>query len=254
MTGFVDLHCHWICEIDDGARNIDEGLDMLRALKRLGFSHVAATPHTRPGMFDNNASTLREAYLRMQACVPEGDEYPETSLASEHFFDDSVIRAIHAGEALPYRPGFDPHESSRHGGAILIEFLDLPPPAILDQQLFLLKRAGYLPVIAHPERYRSVWSHPDRLLSVVEQGTVALLDTAALVGKYGRRARASAELLLEQEAYDAACSDAHRPADVELLQRGMEWIEKRYGREELSVLFQEGPTALLSGQHPNTVS
>lgn len=252
MKGFVDLHCHWICEIDDGARNLDEGLEMLRALRALGFDHVAATPHTRPGMFNNSSQDLRSAFIRMRDSIPSGDDYPATSLASEHFFDDTVVAAIHAGDALPYRRYFDPSETTRRGGAILVEFLDLPPAAVLEQQLFLLKRAGFLPVIAHPERYRAVWSAPERLLSIVEQGSVALLDTAALAGKYGRRARASAELLLENEAYEAACSDAHRPADVQLLEKGMLWIQKRYGDEELELLFRDGPNALLDGKHPNT--
>jgi protein-tyrosine phosphatase len=62
VTGFVDLHCHWVWQIDDGARSVEEGIQMLMKLGRLGFSHVVATPHMRPGMFENTAQDLRRAY------------------------------------------------------------------------------------------------------------------------------------------------------------------------------------------------
>jgi protein-tyrosine phosphatase len=54
MRGFVDLHSHWIASIDDGARSPEEGLELLRGLYEAGFSTVVATPHMRPGMFEND--------------------------------------------------------------------------------------------------------------------------------------------------------------------------------------------------------
>src|SRR5690606_13815021 len=101
----------WISEIDDGARNADEGLEMLRRLKSLGFDHVAATPHTRPGMFDNTNPALRAAFWRMKAQIPTSGEFPEVSLASEHFFDEAVVTAIHSGAGLPYRRACEPASS-----------------------------------------------------------------------------------------------------------------------------------------------
>ncbi len=229
---------------------MDEGLEMLRRLKSLGFDHVSATPHTRPGMFDNTNSMLRAAFWRMKAQIPTDGDFPEVSLASEHFFDETVVTAIHSGDGLPYRRICEEQQQPRLGGAILIEFLDFPPITILRQQLFELKRAGFLPVIAHPERYRTAWNRPELVEELVEQGSVALLDTCALVGKYGRHAQRCAEELIEREVYDAACSDSHRPDDVILFSRGIEWIQQRYGEEEVTQLFKDGPNALLDGRSP----
>src|SRR5579862_9514452 len=58
MAGFIDLHCHWVAAIDDGARTFEQGLDMLRRLQSAGFAKVVATPHMRPGMFDNDKAML----------------------------------------------------------------------------------------------------------------------------------------------------------------------------------------------------
>jgi protein-tyrosine phosphatase len=175
---------------------------------------------------------------------------PATSLASEHYFDRSVLERISRGEGLPYRATTNGSDEQRLGGAILIEFSDLPSSEIVKQAFFKLQLHGFVIVLAHPERYRSVWENPRVLEPLIERGVVPLLDTAALVGKYGKNARRSALELLDSGAYGAACSDAHRPADVELVATGIEWILREYGDTEVRALFFDGPQALLSGGSP----
>ena len=240
MAGFIDLHCHWIAGIDDGARSEPEGVQILRQLAGLGFEQVVATPHMRPGMFDNDRSSLVEAFERMQPVVTKEPDLPSVALSSEHYFDSTVFQRLMDGEALPY-PG---------GQAVLLEFYEIDFPPSIEHRLFDLRRRGLLPVIAHPERYRCLWSKPETLERLVDQGAAALLDAAALVGKYGRKPRRCAEELLERGLYHAACSDAHRPADVKEVARGIERIDKRYGPSEVELLFREGPAALLAGRQP----
>lgn len=229
-------------------------MELLRGLARLGFAHVVATPHMRPGMFDNTQVDLRDAYRRTTSHLDSIQEGPSTSLGSEHFFDAQVVDSIHRGQALPYRlgEGAEAH-GERHGGAILIEFLDLSPWSIIEHQLYRLQTAGYLPVIAHPERYRQVWGDPGLVDRFQERGCVALLDIAAVVGKYGARAQETARLLLDQGSYHAACSDAHRPNDVEGVERAMTQISRKYGHDELELLLHAGPSALLHGARPPTL-
>lgn len=240
MSEYVDLHCHWIAGIDDGARTADEGLQMLRALKDIGFGEVIATPHMRPGMFDNQRVDLTSAFERMQAHLEPVRDLPSVGLSSEHYFDSTVFDRILADQALPY-PG---------QRAILLEFYPLAFPAQIDGRLVDIRRHKLLPVIAHPERYEPVWEEPELLERLVDLGVAALLDTAALEGKYGRRPKRCARDLLERGLYHAACSDAHRPADVALVKAGMAWIKKEYGQEEVDFLFREGPRAILAGQLP----
>jgi protein-tyrosine phosphatase len=205
MAGFVDLHCHWIPGVDDGARDLDAGLGILRGLAALGFVRVIATPHMRPGLFDNSAAQLHAAFDAVQARLGGHGELPERALSSEHYFDDVVFHRILSGEGLPY-PG---------EAAVLLEFYESSFPLRLDQLLAQLRQRKLTPVIAHPERYRALWDRPETLERLLDQGSVALLDVAALTGKYGRRPQRCAEQFLERGLYHAACSDAHRPADVE---------------------------------------
>ncbi|MEZ4227893.1 MAG: CpsB/CapC family capsule biosynthesis tyrosine phosphatase [Polyangiaceae bacterium] len=235
--GYIDLHCHWVSGIDDGARTIEDSQRILRGLGELGFGLIIATPHMRPGLFDNDARAIRAAYATTLEKL-EGTDLPEVALASEHYFDDVVVSRLKAGDGLPY-PG---------GHAALLEFYDQRFPLSIAQQLFELQRQGLRPVIAHPERYQRIWEAPEVLEQLVDAGSVALLDAAALVGKYGRQPRKCAERLLEEGLYHAACSDAHRPADVDAVAEGMELIRKRQGRDEVDFLFGEGPRQILEGR------
>ena len=111
-----------------------------------------------------------------------GDGLPEVALSSEHYFDDVVFGRIMKGEALPY-PG-------EH--AMLLEFYESDFPHSIDRRFADLRlKKKLVPVIAHPERYQRIWKDPDVLERLLDAGAAALLDTAALVGKYGRRPAAS---------------------------------------------------------------
>jgi protein-tyrosine phosphatase len=236
VRGFVDLHCHWIAGIDDGAPTPEEGVAMLRALKAAGFDFVMATPHMRPGMFDNLKGDLTRAFAAMADVLAEPG-LPEVGLSSEHYFDDVVFQRMLSGEALPY-PG---------AKALLVEFPTEAFPTRIAERLFDLRVRELRPVLAHPERYKPVWKDMSVLDPLLDGGTVLLLDVASLVGKYGRATERAALQLLKEGYYHAACSDAHRAVDVVHVARGIELLTELEGAEETDYLLREGPLSILKG-------
>jgi protein-tyrosine phosphatase len=189
-------------------------------------------------MFDNEKSDLIQAFERMGPAVRAREGLPEVALSSEHYFDDVVYERLKSGAALPY-PG---------GRAVLLEFWENEFPHVVMHRLFELRQRGMLTVIAHPERYRFLWRSPEVLERLIDAGAAALLDTAALVGKYGREPKRCAEVLLERGLYHAACSDAHRANDVATVEKGMRVIAEAYGDDEIDYLFGRGPKAILAGE------
>ncbi len=238
VPGFVDLHCHWIPGIDDGAPDEVESRAILRGLYALGFERVIATPHMRPGLFDNDRAALLAAFVAIEARLARDPGLPARGLSSEHFFDDVVLERLLAGQGLPY-PG-------EH--AVLIELRTSEFPPGLERRLAQISRLGLTPVIAHPERYQPVWQDPARLERLLDAGAVALLDVAALAGKYGARPEQSARELLERGLYHAACSDAHRAADLPAVERGLAALGAQYGAAELAALLEVGPREILEGK------
>jgi protein-tyrosine phosphatase len=250
VRGFVDLHCHWVAAIDDGARTAEDGLAMLRQLRQVGFDDVVATPHMRPGMFDNDRDRIERAFAAMQphmSALSASASLPNVHLASEHFFDDVVFGRLVRGEALPYG-----RRSPRNGAltpprlaAVLVEFGTGAFPVQAQHRFFDLRRAGLVPVLAHPERYEPVWRDDTCLDPLLDAGAHLLLDVCALVGKYGQKPQRAAEKLLEEDTYEAACSDAHRPGDVDIVAKAIERLEAIVGAEEAHRLLSDGPRGIL---------
>jgi protein-tyrosine phosphatase len=247
MRGFVDLHCHWIAGIDDGARSADDGLAMLEGLYAAGFSIVVATPHMRPGMFDNDRAALAAAYAAMDRARAEHPRaLPDVALSSEHFFDDVVFERLRRGEALPY-PALDGAGlRAAAAGSVLVELGPDRFPPRLQERFFDLRRVGLRPVLAHPERYAPVWKDDACLDPLLDAGAHLLLDVCALVGKYGRASQKAAERLLDDGAYEAACSDAHKPADVDVVVRAVARLEVLAGKDEARRLLSDGPRGVLA--------
>jgi protein-tyrosine phosphatase len=243
MRGFIDLHCHWIPSIDDGVRSEDEGVALLRALRDVGFDEVVATPHVRPAMFDNRAPGLRDAYATIAARVERdrasGVALPSIGLAAEHFFDEIVFGLLVRGEGLPYRAG----------RSVLIELPNDQFPLQLSARLYDLRLKRLRPVIAHPERYEPFWRKPEKAAETMRRaGGVLLLDVCALVGKYGAKAMRTAEALVDEGAYYAACSDAHRPEDALVTREAIARLDALVGRDEVERLFRTGPKEIVEGR------
>ncbi len=245
MRGFVDLHCHWIAGIDDGVRSSEDGVELLRRLHAIGFELVVATPHMRPGMFENDRRALEQAFATMGPRLVGQADLPDVHLSSEHFLDDVVFARLVKGEGLPY-PDLRPPGTAGDGWrAILVELHPQIFPVALQRRFFDLRRAGLKPVLAHPERYQPVWKDDACLDPLLDAGAVLLLDVCSLVGKYGRASRKAAEKLLDEEAYEAACSDAHRPDDVTVVAEAIDALERRVGPKETTRLLRDGPRGIL---------
>lgn len=217
---------------------------MLQGLKRAGFSFVCATPHMRPGMFDNTRPMLEAAYASMKPYIEAaGDSVPTTALASEHYFEDVVFERLVGGQGLAY-PVMDPARPPKRRG-VLVEFNPQGFPLRLTDRFSDLGRKGLFPVIAHPERYQPVWKDDHCLDPFLDAGARLLLDVCAVTGKYGRAAERAASVLLEEGAYEAACSDAHRPEDTDATAQAIERLESMVGKEEATRLLTGGPRAIL---------
>ncbi len=238
MSDFVDLHSHYLPGIDDGVRTLEEGVELCRRLRQAGFDTVMATPHIRTAMFDNRRPELEAAHAAFRKQCGHAADLPALGLGAEHFFDDVFWTLFERGQALPY-PG---------GKAILVELPRERLPLRLERFFFEMRLKKVRPVLAHPERYRPLFKTSDLLDPLLDAGALPLLDLMSLTGKYGRSPRKAAERMVDEGVYYAACSDAHRPADVALVQEGIAHLRRRVGDSEAEELLAANPRRILAGE------
>lgn len=238
MSGYVDLHLHYVPGVDDGVATVEDGLAVCRGLRRLGYDTLVATPHIRTAMFDNHKSGLEAEFARFHAVAGNEIDMPTLAVAAEHFFDDVFFDRFERGECMLY-PG---------GHAALVELPNMHLPMSLEAGLFRMNVRGVTPVLAHPERYRPLFRSTDPIAALVEGGLLAQLDMMALIGHYGRAPRRAAERMLDEDVYYIAATDAHRPEDVPRVAKAIEVLHSRVGAEQARKLLVDHPRRILEGR------
>ena len=237
QTGYVDLHCHYIAAVDDGVRTEEEGVRLCQELAKIGYARVVATPHMRSDMFDNDKAALLAGFERFSAKHAQLPGMPELGIGAEHYCDESFFERFERGETIAY-PG---------GHAALVELPSDHVPARIEHRLYRMFLKGVRPVLAHPERNAGLFKSTAPIERLLEMGALPLLDVMSLIGKYGRTPRKTAERMLEEDIYFAACSDSHKPEDVATVAEGIERLQKLVGREHADELLGANPRRILEG-------
>lgn len=237
MSGYIDLHLHYVPSVDDGVRSVEEGLRLCAGLRSIGYEKLISTPHIRAGMFDNRRAGLQLAFATFVDAAQQAPDMPQIGLSAEHHCDSVLLELLRDDGLLPY-PG---------ARAILVEFGYDSLPVAVEQVLFKLALKQLRPVIAHPERCAPLFRRTEPLDRLLDQDVGLQLDLMALTGKYGRSPRSAAERMLEEGVYTIAASDAHSPDDVPEVAKGIERLHKLVGDEEALLLLSENPRRLLEG-------
>ena len=170
-----DLHCHLLPAIDDGATDLAMSLQMARMAVADGITLTACTPHIYPGLYENTGPAIRAAVAALQAELDrEGIALRLVEGADVHL-DQNLVAGIRDGR-IPTIAG------SRY---LLFEPPHHVAPPRLEESLFELIAAGYVPVITHPERLTWVEQHYGTFVRLAHRGCWIQVTAGALTGRTG---------------------------------------------------------------------
>jgi protein-tyrosine phosphatase len=237
MSGYVDLHCHLLPGVDDGARTPADALEMARALVDIGVSTVAVSPHARAGCAPVEVCIERLAALR--GSLAEAGVPLTLELGAENaLVEDGFLEGLGTPRARPVHRG--PH--------VLVELPYSAPVPALPSLVFQMMRKGVVPLLAHPERCLEL-QRPGRAAEVVALGARLQLDLGALSGRYGPVARRTARALLDAGLYAVAATDLHAPAGARRwLERALSELRVCAGESSVERLFRDAPARVLAGE------
>lgn len=234
----IDIHCHILPSIDDGAAHDAESIKMAREAVRQGIDTIIATPHHIKGRYDTDRNTVREAVRRLNKRLNNEGIALTVLPGQEIRISGEMLRDLKGGALIPL------HDTKY----VLAEFPADHVPAYAERLFYELQLNGYVPVIAHPERNREIRENPSVLYSLVKKGAAAQVTAGCVAGAFGRKAKSFSLQLIEANLIHFLASDAHNLRTRHFCyQEALGVLEKEAGTE-LIYMFSENAALLLQNK------
>lgn len=194
----IDIHSHLLPGIDDGAKTIEDTLSLTKALQGFGVSQFITTPHIIQHVWDNTHEQILAKSATAILTLEKNNISAPFKAAAEYLMDDQFVHLFQSGELLTLKDNY-----------VLVEMSYINAPIQLYSILFDLQVAGYIPVLAHPERYLFYQNNFSEYAKLKKAGCLFQLNLLSIVGYYGTGIMKTAEQLLQKGMYTYVGSDVH---------------------------------------------
>jgi protein-tyrosine phosphatase len=235
----IDIHCHILPGLDDGAGDLAETLEMCRIALEAGITGIFATPHLFNGMFNTDRDSIETVYNEVAKALDDAGIPLNLYLGSDVHLVPDIVDRLKRQEGLTLNQG-------RY-------FLLEPPARVLPPKLsdtvFDLCSGGFVPIITHPERNEGFLQNEGRLLELLSQGALCQITAMSVTGEFGKACERFCRSLIEARAVHFIASDAHsggwrRPG----MAAAVEAAEGLIGQDEARKLVLDNPRAVLENR------
>ena len=204
MKGLYDIHCHILPGVDDGARNMEESLWMLNKEYQEGVRHVILTPHFRYDMFEPHMNIVTRQFMQLRrAAMNIGDEGMRLYLGCELHSSMDMVECLKKGRRLTLA-------GSRY---VLVEFSNGDEKNYIEERVRSLLMNGFIPIIAHVERYKATRNDIGFLTELKDMGAHIQVNADTISGQDGFGAKTFARKVMKHGLLDFVGSDGHRKTE-----------------------------------------
>ena len=237
----IDLHCHILPGIDDGAPDLDTALEMARVAVADGITITACTPHIHPGAYDNEGPGIKAAILALQDKLDEAGIPLKLVCGADVHIDVDLPEGLRSGRIARLND--------------TDYFLFEPPhhvaPPRLEEVVFDVMAQGWRPILTHPERLSWIEDHYEIMVRLAQRGVLMQVTGGSVEGRFGKRPRYWAERMLDEGLVHILATDAHnlrnrRPE----LSPARDAVAERLGEAEAVAMVDTRPAGILAGETP----
>lgn len=196
----IDVHSHIVFEVDDGAKNIEQSLEMLQEAYEAGFTDIILTPHYIEGYYENDANKINEKIAKLQSLQNSVKLHP----GNEIYITENIMDLLKEEKA----------QSLARSRYVLFELPLNAEPLNLNKVIYSILEQRKVPVLAHPERYPMVQKNPNILLDLINEGVILQSNYVSILGQYGAEAKSTIKKMLKSNMVHLIGSDVHRPETI----------------------------------------
>lgn len=240
IDGYVDIHCHIVPHIDDGARSSTQALRMIDIAYKNGIRAMIATPHYEVGKYDNNIDEIQKQFSKIKDLALKKFRDFKLYLGNEIFYSYGVVNNLEEGKIFTLA-------DSKY---VLVEFSPNDKYKYISESLYELVNNGYIPVLAHAERYEEVMEDIDNVERLVDAGVYIQINAHTIAGKYGHGIRRRVMKMIKNDLVHFigtdTHSDGHRSPDLE---ECIKYLNKKTDEETVVRLLSTNPQKIIAKEY-----
>lgn len=207
--GFVDIHSHLLPGIDDGAKNLDDSIELISKMSSYGIRNFITTPHVLGDIYPNSTNVILQKLEEVKVELKKRNMNSiSISVAAEYMLDNEFFMRLKNNDILTLK-----------GNYILVEMSFFNEPFNLSDILFEIQLKGYRPVLAHPERYGFYHNNFEAFYKLKKAGVLFQLNLLSLTEHYGKKVQKTANKLINENLYDFVGTDTHHKNHLKLLEK-----------------------------------
>lgn len=235
----IDLHCHIIPAIDDGSRSVAMTIEMARKASELGYQYIFATPHyiensleTDYQDVENSVAVINDMLIHKQIPIT-------LMVGNEVYYTENLLSLIQEKKV----------RTLGNSKYVLMEFPMNGNVLSMEHVIHALLHTGYIPVIAHPERYEFVSHDMKRLVPLIQEGALLQMNIGSIVGIYGDSAKKNVLKLLKYDMIHLMGTDSHNSTSIyDSFPKAMKKITKALDAKKLTYIQEIYPKTIMQDQ------
>lgn len=235
----IDFHNHIIFDVDDGAQDIEQSIKMLKEAQEAGITDVILTPHYMEEYYEVGTKAIAKRMEIINQEIEKNNINIKLHQSNEVYITSNIINLL-KNERVSTVAG------SKY---VLMETPMLQAPMNFRQIIYDLKSNGYIPVIAHPERYEYIQKNPQIVYDLIQDGVLFQSNIGSIIGIYGNDAKKTVKKLLKHKMVHFIGTDTHRPNSIyPKVEKALKKLGKIVPEDELEKIICENAKCVLENK------
>jgi protein-tyrosine phosphatase len=206
----TDVHSHFIPGIDDGAKDMEDSIALIKGMMELGYKKVITTPHIMTDSYRNTPEIILGGLEKVREAIKEAGLEIEIEAAAEYYLDFEFENKVKTTKMLTFGKNY-----------LLWELPFINPYDNINEVIFEMTTRGYKPVIAHVERYGFWQNDYEKYEDLMNRGVFLQMNINSVTGHYSIPTKKAAQWLIDKDMISFVGSDCHHLGHIELIKKSL---------------------------------